>query len=76
VSLEVYKVVDGKLTVMAEVAEKGEELVIDDSPTLIKQYEAELAKQSQFTPAFEAINTKLLRKRAKLEVNPRTHDLN
>ncbi len=76
VSSGVFKVVNGKVAVMAEYVEPGENVDPDPIPPKIKALEAELAKQSEFTGEFEAVSMELQREKAKLEVHRRTHLLN
>jgi F-type H+-transporting ATPase subunit epsilon len=77
VSSGIFKVVDGKLSVVAEYVVKGEEIKeIEDAPGLIKSLEDKLAKGSSFDGDAAAVQTELQQTRAKLEVYRRTHLLN
>lgn len=76
ISSGIYKVIDGKLTILAELAERGEDLNIDDSLEKIKRLEEELARLSQFTPEAKQTATEILREKARIEVYRRTHVLN
>jgi F-type H+-transporting ATPase subunit epsilon len=77
ISSGIYKVSGPNLTILAEFAERGEEIDhVEDSSARIKEFEAEYAKQSGFTPEAKAISIRLQRERARLEVYRRTKILN
>ena len=77
VSSGIFNVLNGKLSVIAEYAVKGEDIKnIEESPTLIKSLEDQLAKGSSFAEDSMPVRVQLQRERAKLEVYRRTHVLN
>lgn len=77
VSSGVYKVTGTSLTILAELAEKGEDLDnLEEAPAKIRDLEQELAKKDGFTTEAEAITIRLQRERARLEVYRRTKILN
>jgi len=79
ISSGVFKVSGQSLSVLAESAEKGEELSdenVKGSSAKIHELEAELAKKSEFTNEAQSVSIRLQRERARLEVYRRTNLLN
>lgn len=74
VSSGIFSVLNGKLSVLAEYAIKGEDIKnLEESPQLIKSLEEKLAKENSDG---DDVRIQLQRERAKLEVYRRTHVLN
>ncbi len=77
VSSGIFKVVGGKLSIVAEYALRGDDIKeIETTPARIKELEAELAKASEYVDGAQGVQTELAREKAKLEVYRRTHLLN
>lgn len=70
-----YMVRDGKLTVLAEIAELGESINVDDARSELKRLEPLLAKSNRFEPSFQQLSTEYDRVKARLDVCRRTEAL-
>jgi F-type H+-transporting ATPase subunit epsilon len=77
VSSGIYKVSGNRLSILAELAERGEDLKeLTDAPAVIRELETEIGRKDSFAPETQELILRLRRERARLEVYRRTNLLN
>lgn len=76
ISSGVYEIVNGRLTILTEVAEAAKDIDVESAKARVSTLEPVLATANTFMPQFEADQTEFERARARIEAYRRTHLVN
>ena len=76
VSSGLFKVIDGKLMILAEAAEQGSEINPEAAKRALEELEPKVSQLSVYEDEHKKIEVECLRAKARLEVYRRTNEVN